>query len=144
MPKLDELFVCERGKGAWLNGERISVSDRDLKGSVAILEYPNRNDEHRERFDNAANKFLTNTMGILMIYTAVIDLCFVACGRVDIVHTFGCYTWDIMPAGLLVEEAGGKITQVDGTPVDYWQVENQWVLATNGITHAKALELLKK
>ena len=141
IPRLDELFVCERGKGAWLNGERISVSDRDLKCAIGSIDFGSRI-QLREQFENVNKKLMENNMHIRKLGTAVTALCYVACGRLELFCSLMCNLWDIMPASLLVEEAGGKITQLNGSEVDYTQVEKHCVIGTNGIIHERTLELV--
>lgn len=77
------------------------------------------------------------------ICTAVVALCWVALGRVELACILGDFIWDFMPASLLVEEAGGKFTTTDGKAVDYLKIANHCILATDGIIHNKVLELVK-
>ena len=100
---------------------------------------------------NPLNTYLTiyqnvleNTARLRALGSAVIAMCYAACGRADIYCALGVSLWDIMPASLLAEEAGGKVTQVDGKPIDYAQVQRQCILATNGIIHERALKLVRE
>ena len=142
IPKLDEMFVCERGKGAWMNGERIRVSERDLKSAIAVIDYHNRTSEHREWLDKVHKNLTENIVIVNKFSSAVIELCFAACGRVEISCIFGLWLWDYMPSGLLLEEAGGRFTQMNGSEVDYSQIEGQCVMGTNGVVHEEVLGLV--
>lgn len=143
-PMLAEMFSCERGKGAYLNGEQISVSQNDLKNSLATGDFNNRSTESRQWFNNIHNSLMENAMNVEKFYSTVIMLCYVACGRAEIQFELDCFLWDITPAGLLIQEAGGRFTQANGNPIDYSQVPNQCVLGTNGKVHDEVIELIQK
>jgi len=143
IPKLDEMFVCERGKGAYLNDERIRVSNRDLKNSIATIEYHVEQTKKLEWFPRLCGNLLKKNTKIRKNDSAILSLSYVACGRMELMYVFNAFIWDVMVASLLVEEAGGKVTQVDGNEVDYSQIEGQCVMGTNGKVHDEALGLVK-
>ena len=145
LPKMDELFVCERGKGAWLNGEKISVSDGDLSGGLATIGFAPTASELWKWFSSVCENVVRGSgAGILRLGAGVVGLCYLACGRTDMFSVLDCNLWDMMPASLMIEEAGGRITQLDGSEIDYTQVEKQCLLATNGVFHDKAIELVRR
>jgi len=141
-PNNDELYTAERGKGAYLNGNRIYVSDTGkLIESVLITGFPydiHENPDHAiERFID----FLTQAQAIRRLGSAAIDLCYVAAGRADGFWEVFLKPWDIAAGILLVEEAGGKVTDFKGNPID---VHSPRVLASNDIIHNQMLEVLQQ
>lgn len=143
IPKLKELFVCEKDKGAYLNGERIYVSKNNLDKSLAVIGFNNRQENFRNLHCNIHKNLLDNIMNVEKIFSTVIGLCYVACGRIEIHCELNCFLWDVMPSCLMIEEAGGKITQINGENIDFTQVEKQCVVGSNGLVHDKILKLLK-
>lgn len=143
IPKLKELFVCEKGKGAYLNGQRICVSINNLDKSLAVIGFNNRQDDFRQLHCNIHKNLLNNIMNVEKIFSTVIGLCYVACGRIEIHCELNCFLWDVVPACLMIEEAGGKITQINGDNIDFNQVEKQCIIGSNGLVHDEVLKLLK-
>lgn len=143
IPKLKELFVCEKGKGAYLNGQRICVSINNLDKSLAVIGFNNRQDDFRQLHCNIHKNLLNNIMNVEKIFSTVIGLCYVACGRIEIHCELNCFLWDVVPACLMIEEAGGKITQINGDNIDFNQVEKQCIIGSNGLVHDDVLKLLK-
>lgn len=142
IPKLKELFVCEEDKGAYLNEKQIHVSSNSLSKSLAVIGFNNRQEDFRKLHCNIHKNLLDNIMNVEKIFSTVIGLCYVACGRVEIHCELNCFLWDVMPACLMIEEAGGKITQINGENIDFTQVEKQCVVGTNGLNHNEILKLL--
>lgn len=142
IPKLKELFVCEKGKGAYLNGEQIHVSTNNLNKSLAVIGFNNRQKDFRKLHCNIHKNLLDNIMNVEKIFSTVIGICYVACGRIEIHCELNCFLWDVMPSCLMIEEAGGKITQINGENIDFTQVEKQCVVGTNGLIHSEILKLL--
>lgn len=141
-PNADELYTTERGKGAFLNGEPIRVSDTDqLIQSILITGFPydihNNPDNTVERFTD----FLMEAQAIRRLGSAAIDLCYIAAGRGDGFWEAFIQPWDIAAGILLIEEAGGKVTDFHGNPIG---ADSPRVLATNGKIHDAMLEILKK
>lgn len=133
-PNRDELFVAERGRGATRNGTRMRVSPRTkLIESLFATGFA----YGREQGELAINIPIFNRM--LMEARAVrrdgvagVDLAYVACGRFDGFWEFYLRPWDLAAGVLLVEEAGGRVTNIDGAPFDLFGTQ---VLATNGVLH---------
>ena len=113
IPELGEFFYAERGKGAFLDGRKIRVSGSrkfyDLV--VAVERQPNaRHAEQSIRIEIPIGRDnRLRTLG-----SAAMDLCFVACGRFDAFFCTSIFAWDVAAGGLVVEEAGGKATRLDG------------------------------
>jgi len=141
-PMLDELFAAERGKGAYLNGKRLSASSTsELKRSLLVTGFPY--DTWNTKQDNFANfeKFGKLTQGVRRLGSAALDLCYVAAGRFDGFWELSLKPWDVAAGGLICEEAGSTITNIQGG-VDYVS-EPQSVLATAPGIHARMLAELR-
>ena len=141
-PNADELFTAERGKGAYLNDERIRVSDSDtLIESLLITGFPyNIHDNPASTIERFVD-VLKTAQAVRRLGSAAIDLCYIAAGRGDGFWEAFIKPWDVAAGMLLVEEAGGKVTDFRGGKVD---VDNPQILATNGKIHDEMLAVLKK
>lgn len=132
-PNRNELFTAERGVGAWLNGERLRVSDTATLGDAMLVTgFPY---DVRERLDDYLSLFgeyLRNARAVRRLGSAAIDLCWVAAGRMDAFWERGLQAWDMLAGGLIVQEAGGRVTALDGGP---WKPHDGHVLASNGRIH---------
>jgi myo-inositol-1(or 4)-monophosphatase len=113
---LDECFSAWKGGGAWMNGKRISVSDKPIKEALLGLELPYDADMYRETGLRLIRHFYGYAGGIRMNGSAAVALCYVACGRWDGWIERGLGQWDFMAAGLIIKEAGGKVTNFEGNP----------------------------
>ncbi len=109
-PFLGEVFTATRGGGAWLNGERISVSDVvDLPGALIATGFPFRKGKgDPSAYLDLVEEIVVGTHGIRRAGSAALDLAYVACGRVDGYFELGLGSWDIAAGMLLVQEAGGR------------------------------------
>lgn len=140
-PNLDELFTAERGSGAFLNGERLRVSQADtLIRSLLVTGFPYdiaRNPDHAvEHFTN----FLMRARGIRRLGSAALDLCYVAAGRFDGFWEVNLHPWDMAAGVLLVREAGGMVTTFSGGP---HTIRHPQIVASNGGIHPAMLEVLR-
>lgn len=125
-PIADELFTAERGAGARLNGARIAVSSTSGLTDAVV------STGRREVPTFAA--FVTKAMAVRRFGAAALDLSYVACGRLDGYWEAGLYAWDIAAGALILEEAGGTITALDGSPLDLSRGD---LIASNGTVHAE-------
>ncbi len=132
-PILDELFLAENGGGAWLNGEKISVSTHDdLSTSFLVTGFPyNVNKNPCGCIDHFVN-IIRQGIPIRRLGSAALDLAYVACGRFDGFWEINLNPWDVAAGTLLIREAGGLVTQYDKSP---YYITNQSILATNGHLH---------
>ncbi|MBD2503487.1 inositol monophosphatase family protein [Anabaena azotica] len=132
-PFHDELFRAAVGLGATRNRQPIKVSDTaELSKSLLVTGFAY---DRRETSDNNYAEFchLTHlTQGVRRSGSATLDLAHVACGRVDGYWERGIAPWDIIAGVILLQEAGGKVTAYDGTPL---KIESGRILATNGSIH---------
>lgn len=137
----DELFTAVKGEGAFLNGKKITVSSTDiLQNSLAATGFSYDAEGKVANIDNF-NAALTRVQAIRRAGSAAIDLCYVACGRLDAFWEFGLAPWDTAAASLLVSEASGRVTMCDQGPFDVFKKE---IVATNGKVHGEMLELLNE
>ncbi len=133
-PIMEECFWGAKGMGAYLNDKKISVSNADqVKDSLLVTGFRY---DRRTNPDNNYREFchLTNiSHGVRRSGAAALDMCYVACGRVDAYWEQGVSLWDVAAGDVIVKEAGGSITDYDGTPAN---LEIGRLLATNGHVHA--------
>jgi myo-inositol-1(or 4)-monophosphatase len=131
-PSLDELYVAEAGRGAVLNDRPIQVSTiRELPQALLATGFP----YDRSEFPRAVKSFEVMSMhcqAVRRAGSAVLDLCYVACGRLDGYWEHHVKPWDIAAGALIVLEAGGSVTATDGSA---FRVEGGQVLASNGLLH---------
>lgn len=136
IPELDELFYCEKDKGAYCNDKKIQVSSvEDIKESLATIGFNNRYPEEREFFNNIHNNGINKMQNIEKLFSTAISLCYVAAGKIEAHFELYCFLWDICVGSLLVEEAGGKCSSLNYTDIDYSKIEKQIILATNKKIH---------
>lgn len=140
-PMRDELFVAERGEGATLNGAPIRVSgidrlDRSLLGTGFAYDPENRYENGR-----VWNGFLTLAQGVRRDGSAALNLCYVACGRLDGFWERPLNAWDLAAGSLLIEEAGGTIRGYDGTPFGPYRRE---IIGSNGLIQAELEEQVNR
>ncbi len=137
-PLRDEIFLTERGKGAWLNGRRIHVSKcKKLAESLTATGFPSKK-RHGSPNIHFYQEFTLRSHGVRRAGSAGLDLAYVACGRLDGFWEFTLNPWDTSAGYLMVEEAGGKMTHFDGSSFTLDSREN---LATNGLIHREMVEL---
>jgi myo-inositol-1(or 4)-monophosphatase len=140
-PLLDEMFTAERGKGAYLNGKRLSASPvTELQRSLLVTGFPY--DTWNTKLDNFANfeKFGKLTQGVRRLGSAAIDLCYVGAGRFDGFWELSLKPWDVAAGALICEEAGATVTDIRGER-DYISTPQSILAAAPGI-HARMLEEL--
>lgn len=129
-PLRDEMFVAEKGKGAWLNGRQIHVSTvKTLQESLTATGFPS----HKRHLNPNAYFYYQITLrshGVRRAGSAALDLAYVACGRLEGFWEFNLNPWDTSAGVLLVTEAGGVVTHFDGGT---FTLDSREVLATNGL-----------
>lgn len=139
-PIADELFWAVRGQGAWLNDRRISVSSVSSLGeSLLATGFPPDSKATRE---NNMQEFVALTdlsHGVRRDGSAALDLCFVAAGRLDGFWEGGLSPWDVAAGSLIVEEAGGRVSNLAGGPLD---IHSGDILSTNNLIHDAVAERL--
>ena len=135
-PTRDELFAAERGLGAVLNGEKLSVSKTPkLQQSLVGTGFPSHK-RHKNPNIYFYHQITLRSHGVRRAGSAALDLTSVAAGRLDGFWEFNLNAWDLAAGILIVEEAGGKVTGMHGEPVE---ITDRDVVATNGLIHAELL-----
>jgi myo-inositol-1(or 4)-monophosphatase len=139
-PMRDELFTAERGGGAWLNGKPIHASPIEtLAESLVATGFPSRK-RHDSPNIHFYHEFTLRSHGVRRAGSAALDLAYVASGRLEAFWEFNLNPWDTAAGILLVEEAGGAITDFAGGA---FQLNSREVLASNGRIHAEMVALFK-
>jgi myo-inositol-1(or 4)-monophosphatase len=140
-PSHDELFVAERGRGAFCNDTPLAVSaTATLDASLLATGFPY---DVRVNPDNNLKEyaaFSQRARGVRRLGSAVLYLAWVAAGRFDGYWELRLGAWDVAAAGLMVEEAGGRLTSITGGPLD---LERPTVIASNGRIHDQMLAVLE-
>ncbi|MBD3379314.1 MAG: inositol monophosphatase [Candidatus Omnitrophica bacterium] len=138
-PNRDELFSAAGGEGAFLNGERMSVSRaKELKSSLFATGFAYNIDRKIKNLEYF-KVMLAETQAVRRPGAAALDLCYVACGRLDGFWEMDLHPWDTAAGFLLVMEAGGRVTSITGEGYD---IRSGSVLATNGLIHDEAVRIL--
>ena len=116
-PMRQELFTAVRGSGAQLNDRKVRVSRRTkLEGALLGTGFPYRDLEHLDHYLAVFRDLLQRTAGIRRPGSAALDLAYVACGRLDGFWEYGLKPWDMAAGALLVQEAGGFVSDLHGSP----------------------------
>lgn len=140
-PMMNELFFAEKGKGATLNGLPIYVSKKsDFRKACLVTGFPYKWPDMAEHPIKVFERFVLEGLPVRRLGSAAIDLCWVACGRFDGFWEYNLSSWDVAAGYLIVEEAGGRITNFEG---DRYSVFDKQTLATNGLIHDEMLSLIK-
>jgi myo-inositol-1(or 4)-monophosphatase len=141
-PNLDELFSAEKGRGAFLNGRRLRVSQTpSLKQSLLVTGFPYNVSENPDNCLEHFVNFVIGCQGVRRMGSAAIDLAYVAAGRYDGFWEVHLNAWDMAAGVILIREAGGKITGFDGDEINIY---GKKVVASNGLIHDEMVGLLKK
>ena len=135
-----ELFLARRGKGATLNGRPIQVSRAaKLNTSLLATGFPYDRVARRRFYLTFWEALMTQVHGVRRTGSAALDLAWVACGRMDGFWEFGLKPWDVAAGALLVREAGGRVTNMDGTALS---LSAGQIVATNGRLHRQLLAVI--
>ncbi|HCU90244.1 MAG TPA: inositol monophosphatase [Gammaproteobacteria bacterium] len=139
-PVRDELFTASRGAGAQLNNRRIRVSEcQSLDHALLATGFPIRNPALIDSYLPTLNAFLPHVAGVRRAGAASLDLAFVACGRLDGFWEYGLQPWDIAAGMLLVQEAGGIVTEPNGADEP---LKNGSILCASPRIHREMLKTL--
>jgi myo-inositol-1(or 4)-monophosphatase len=139
-PMQNELFCTTLDGGAWLNDKRIKVSKVDLlQKALVATGFPYDVQERPDSIVAMLKAVMTHSQGIRRSGAATMDLAYLACGRLDAFWEVGLKPWDTAAGYLLVEEAGGTLSNFTGTPYSPFIPE---LLASNSLLHKDLIELL--
>jgi myo-inositol-1(or 4)-monophosphatase len=140
-PVRDETFSGQKSEGAFLNGKRIEVSAvDDLDKSLLATGFPYDLRESEENNIAHFNHFVIRAQAIRRCGSAALDLCYVACGRFDGFWELKLKPWDVAAAALVVQEAGGHLTDFKNQE---FSIHSQETLGTNGLIHSQMLDVLR-
>ncbi len=132
-PVRQEMFTAERGAGAYLNHHRIRVSGcRQVSDSLASTGFPSRKRHHNINI-HFYYQLAMASHGVRRTGSAALDLAYVAAGRLDFFWEFGLKPWDMAAGLLLVQEAGGRVSDMRGAP--HGLTTSDSILADNGTLH---------
>lgn len=142
-PILDELYSAKVGEGAFLNGEKINVSQEDvLQKALIATGFPYSSGTNSDDLDMVINQMraiLPASQDIRRLGSAALDLCYVAKGTYEGFYEMNLKAWDVSAGIIILSEAGGKVSNLDEN--EYTLFEDKYIVATNGNIHK---ELIKK
>jgi myo-inositol-1(or 4)-monophosphatase len=141
-PTRAELFTAERGEGAYLNGARLRVSSTDqMIDSLLVTGFPY--DVHQRSGDLVPlfDAFLGRARAVRRLGSAALDLCYVAAGRFEGFWEQHLKPWDVAAGALIVTEAGGRVTGMDGSAFDPVAAH---LVASNGGVHGAMLDVIRE
>ncbi|HUT22538.1 MAG TPA: inositol monophosphatase family protein [Candidatus Bipolaricaulota bacterium] len=140
-PAVNELYVAEPGKGAFLNNKKLKVSNRN-KISNALLTYCHGTGVNSwKKAIKIYSYYKLRASFIRQLGSASLELCYVASGRTDSILIPGAHPWDVAAGVLILREAGGKVTDFAGKE---WNVKSKDMVASNKRIHQAILKDLKK
>jgi len=139
-PSRRELFTAERGQGAWLNTDRLQVSSASrLIDALLVTGFPYDVTLRKEELIGVFAAFLERTRAVRRLGSAALDLCYVAAGRFDGFWEQHLKPWDVAAGALIVTEAGGRMTRMDGSSFD---VSAGSLIASNGLLHEEMVRVV--
>jgi myo-inositol-1(or 4)-monophosphatase len=135
-PNRNEMFAAEKGSGARMNSASIHVSRTPrLQESLLATGFPSHK-RHKNPNIHFYHQLTLRSHGVRRAGSAALDLCYVACGRYDAFWEFNLNPWDTAAGALIVQEAGGKVTDFSGQP---FSIDSRQVLASNALLHQELL-----
>jgi len=139
-PALGETFFAERGQGATLNGKAIHVSKvADLRQALTATGFAYDRHERAHYYLKYVAEMMQRAQGIRRAGSASLDLCSVACGRIDVYWEENIQPWDIAAGMLIAEEAGARVTNYRGGMM---RLSERQIVASNGLVHDAAVAVL--
>jgi len=139
-PVKDELFLAEDGKSAWLNGKKIRVSRESELGDAIVVTDTGRSEKTIRMFLKVYKKLVFSVNKTRIMGSGALDLCYTAVGRFDANVYLESNPWDVAAGGLIVKEAGGKITRLNG---EAWNHYFPDMVCTNNLLHEKMLNIIR-
>lgn len=128
----DECFYAWQGGGAYVNDKPIHVAANGINDALLCMQLPYNSDAYKPVIERLIDRFYGQVASVRMLGSAAIALCYVAAGRLDGYVERYIGQWDYMAGALIVKEAGGRVTNYDGSD-DFTQGDS--IVATNGIIH---------
>lgn len=137
-----ECFTAIKGEGAKLNGKKITVSPQDnLENSLIATGFPYNDFGMQKEYMKLFEELMKRTQGLRRLGSASVDMCYVAMGRFEAFYEYGLKPWDVSGGALIVQEAGGKLSDFNGGN-DY--LFGKSIVASNGHLHKPFMEIVKK
>ncbi len=130
-PFLNELYEAQKGKGAYLNGQAIHVSNKQLKDGIVLSGSAPYYDELRKESLEVQRKFASIASDYRRFGSAVIEICDIASGKAEVYFELKLMPWDYAAASLILEEAGGIISTINGEKIQYLKPTS--IIASNGL-----------
>jgi myo-inositol-1(or 4)-monophosphatase len=139
-PMRDELFAAGRGRGATVNGKAIAASKNALLAEALVATgFPSRK-RHQNPNIHFYHEITLRSHGVRRAGSAALDLAYVAAGRLDAFWEFNLNPWDTAAGILLVEEAGGRVSNFDGGP---FRLNSEETLVSNGLIHNELVGIFR-
>ncbi|MFA6410868.1 MAG: inositol monophosphatase [Candidatus Buchananbacteria bacterium] len=139
-PAMNELYVAEAGKGAYLNNKKIHVSKSNVLADSFLTFCHGSTKSDIKRAVKIYNKIKLNSLDSRQLGSAALELGFVAAGRTECIMIPGAHVYDVAAGVLLVRQAGGKVTDFLGKE---WNLKSKDMVASNGRIHNQLLKFLK-
>lgn len=135
-----EEWTAIKNKGAFLNAKKIEVNQKPFHEILVATGFPYSNDHNYEAYFNILKHWLTQTRGVRRFGSAALDLCYVACGRYGAYYEATLNAWDVAAGALIVEEAGGKVSDFSNANNYLFGGE---ILAANPIVFNKVIDIIQ-
>lgn len=137
-PAKNELFTAQRGKGAFLNGKPIHVSSLPLSQGIFLVGTALYRKEYAAPSLHMVEQLFARSCDFRRIGSAALDLCYVACGRAEVYFEYSLFPWDYAAGSLIVTEAGGVVSTIEGNPLPLTRCS---VWCANAANHSVLAEL---
>ncbi len=139
------VFSSEKGSGAFQNGKNINVSENsEIEKSLLVTGFPYNIKDNPDFAIERFNKFVTTARGVRRLGSAALDMCYVANATFDGFWEVTLNAWDICAGHLLIEEAGGKVTDFNNQVINYQKHNGLQLLATNNKVHKVMIKVLNE
>ncbi|MBX7045792.1 MAG: inositol monophosphatase [Ignavibacteria bacterium] len=140
-PMMDELFFAEKGEGSYFNEKRIHVSKEDnFAKALLVTGFPYDSSRNPHKPVDVFGRIVYHDIPVRRLGSAALDLCWTAMGRFEGFWEYNLNAWDVAAGCIILTEAGGKLTDFNGSPLSIYQRE---ILATNGLIHEQLRKLIK-
>lgn len=140
-PRMNEMFTAADGMGAYLNGQAIRVSTiANMQDALLATGFPAKYEAQLRNLE-AWKRVSYHAQALRRTGSTAINMAYIACGRFDGYWCFDNWPWDVLPGAVLIREAGGTLTSMDGQPFDPFRMD---IIATNGLTHAALQQILNE
>ena len=137
MPISGELYSAVKGKSAYCNGNEINVSNKDLSSSTLIFDSTIH--YNRDAMLTSLGSLADKVFNVRMLGSTVRGLGYVADGKADLEVEYNDKVWDFAAGLLIIEEAGGKVTDLEGKE---WNIKTQGYVASNGVMHDEVIRII--